>query len=61
MLIVTGCANAVSEEAAKVALDPLVTAHAAALAGCDLDLMRSTGRDLIATYDAAFGFVECAE
>jgi hypothetical protein len=32
-------------------LDPLVTAHAAALGGSDVAKMRATGRDLIATYD----------
>jgi hypothetical protein len=59
LLTVTGCASAVSEGAAKLTLDPLVTAHAAALAGCDLDLMRQTGRNMIATYDAVLAFAAC--
>lgn len=58
-LIVSGCATVVSNDAAKLILDPLVTAHAAALGGCDVDQMRSTGRDLIATYDAVFAFAAC--
>lgn len=32
-----------------------MTKHAAALAGDDVDLMRHTGRVVIATYDAAVG------
>lgn len=52
LMIVSGCAGEVSETAVLDRLDPLVTKHAAALAGDDVPLMRRTGRDLIATYDA---------
>ena len=37
------------------ALAKPMTAHAAALAGDDVDAMRRTGRVVIATYDAAVG------
>ena len=36
-------------------LDPLMTAHARALAGEDVAAMRATGRAVIATYDAGRG------
>lgn len=36
-------------------LDPLMTAHAAALAGDNVAEMRRTGRVVIATYDAGRG------
>lgn len=55
MMTVTGCLNGVSNNALEVALDKPMTKHASALAGDDVALMRSTGRDLIATYDAARG------
>ena len=55
MLTVSGCASAVSDSAMVAALDRPMTAHAAALAGDDVAMMRRTGRDLIATYDAAAG------
>lgn len=54
-LIVTGCTNAVSDSAVVAVLDRPMTAHAAALAGDDVPLMRRTGRNLISTYDAAAG------
>ncbi|QRZ14744.1 hypothetical protein JWJ88_17415 [Paracoccus methylovorus] len=54
-LIVTGCTSAVNDSALSTVLDRPMTTHAAALAGDDVALMRRTGRDLIATYDAATG------
>lgn len=54
MLILSGCASAGSDSVYS-RLDPLVIVHAAALAGDDVAKMRSTGRDLIATFDAARG------
>lgn len=55
LLTVTGCASAVSEGGAtELTLDPLETAHAAALAGCDVDLNRQTGRALIPRRRSAF-------
>ena len=53
MLIESGCASAVNDSAMIAVLDRPMTAHAAALAGDDVAEMRRTGRDLIATYDAA--------
>lgn len=49
-----GCVNvgSTSQSAVLDRLDPLVTAHAAALAEDDVAQMRRTGRALIATYDA---------
>ena len=58
MTTVSGCATAPSEGAATATLDrlaPLMTDHARALAGEDVAEMRSTGRRLIATYDAGRG------
>lgn len=52
-LIVTGCTSAANDSAMVTVLDQPMTAHAAALAGDDVALMRRTGRNLIATYDAA--------
>ena len=52
-LIVTGCTSAANDSAMATVLDRPMTAHAAALAGDDVTLMRRTGRNLIATYDAA--------
>ena len=57
-MTLSGCATAPSEGAAVATLDrldPLMTAHARALAGEDISKMRSTGRRLIATYDAGRG------
>ncbi len=57
MLTMTACGST-SEGAATATLDrldPLMTAHARALAGEDVDQMRATGRRLIATYDAGRG------
>lgn len=51
----TGCAIAVSDEALTTIMTPLVDAHAASLAAEDVADMRRTGRDLIATFDAATG------
>ena len=54
MLILAGCASApVSDSALAAALKRPMTKHAAALAGDSVPEMRRTGRDLIATYDAA--------
>ena len=57
MLTLTGCGS--TSEGAAVAtldrLDPLMTAHARALAGEDVAAMRATGRAVIATYDAGRG------
>lgn len=56
-MIVTGCASAVpaTDSVMATALSKPMTAHAAALAGDDVDTMRRTGRVVIATYDAAVG------
>lgn len=52
----SGCfVGATGQTAVLDRLDPLMTAHAAALAGDDVALMRSTGRAVIATYDAGVG------
>lgn len=55
MLIASGCATAprVDTPAAVKRIAALATPHAAALAGDDVAEMRRTGRDLIATIDAA--------
>lgn len=55
LTMLTGCTVAVSDSALATALRRPMTAHAAALAGDDVQAMRRTGRDLIATYDAAVG------
>lgn len=56
MLILAGCASApVSDSALATALRRPMTEHAAALAGDSLPEMRRTGRNVIATYDAAVG------
>lgn len=56
-MIVTGCASAVpaTDSVMATALSKPMTAHAAALAGDDVDAMRRTGRVVVATYDAAVG------
>lgn len=55
-LIAAGCATAPASDSALVAvLDRPMTAHAAALAGDSVPEMRRTGRNVIATYDAAVG------
>lgn len=53
-ILSSGCVSApvTDGDAYRLALDPLVNRHVDALAGCDINLMRSTGRDLVATYDA---------
>ena len=57
MLTLTACGSI--DEGAAIAtldrLDPLMTAHARALAGEDVAAMRATGRAVIATYDAGRG------
>lgn len=54
-LIVSGCASApeVDTRAAVKRIQAVATPHAAALAGDDVVEMRRTGRNLIATIDAA--------
>ena len=57
MTIASGCVSAAPDGASRV-LDRLadpITEHAAALAGDDVALMRSTGRRVIAIYDAGVG------
>jgi len=55
-LIVSGCATApTSQNAVLDRLAAPIDAHAAALAGDDVALMRSTGRTVIAIYDAGVG------
>ena len=57
-MMLSGCASGVPEGAAIATLDrldPLMTAHARALAGEDVAAMRATGRAVIATYDAGRG------
>ena len=57
ILTLTACGS-VNEGAAIATLDrldPLMTAHARALAGEDVAAMRATGRAVIATYDAGRG------
>ena len=57
ILTLTACGSI--DEGAAIAtldrLDPLMTAHARALAGEDVAAMRATGRAVIATYDAGRG------
>lgn len=56
ILMLSGCTSAVVSDSAMVSvLDRPMTQHAAALADDDVAAMRRTGRDLIATYDAAKG------
>ena len=57
MTIVTGCVSAAPDGAGRVLerLEGPLTAHAAALAGNDVALMRATGRKVIAIYDAGVG------
>ena len=55
--IVSGCVSAAPDGASRV-LDRLegpITRHAAALAGDDVAMMRATGREVIAIYDAGLG------
>ena len=55
-LMLAGCATApVSDSALAAALKRPMTKHAAALAGDSVPEMRRTGRNVIATYDAAVG------
>lgn len=55
-LMLAGCATApVSDSALAAALKRPMTKHAAALAGDSVPEMRRTGRNVIATYDAAAG------
>ncbi|MBW4709584.1 hypothetical protein KX928_17495 [Roseobacter sp. YSTF-M11] len=56
-LILIGCATEapLNARAALDRLQDLATPHAAALAGEDVNEMRRTGRDLIASIDAAAG------
>lgn len=61
MLTVSGCAPVVSAEAFTDELDPLVTAHAAALAdGTEAEKLQ-TGRDLISTYDCVTAKESCPQ
>ena len=54
--MLAGCATApVSDSALAAALKRPMTKHAAALAGDSVPEMRRTGRNVIATYDAAVG------
>jgi len=55
MLIVSGCETVASNDAARDVLGPRMTAHAAALAEDGGPRSLTTGRALIATYDAVFG------
>lgn len=55
MLILAGCTVAASDSALATALRRPMTEHAAALSGEDVAAMRRTGRNVIATYDAAVG------
>lgn len=52
--IAAGCVNgsAGSSDGLATALKPPLTRHAEALVGEDVNRMRSTGRDVLATYDA---------
>lgn len=53
LTILTGCGVGVSDSALIDGIEPAIKAHATALAGDDVDLMRRTGRVLIAQIDAA--------
>ena len=55
MTTVSGCVSEGSAVATVKRLGPLMTEHAAALAGNDVPLMRQTGRKVISTYDAGVG------
>jgi hypothetical protein len=58
LTMLSGCVNEVSGDGASRVLERLedpITDHAAALAGSDVALMRSTGRKVIAIYDAGVG------
>ena len=57
VMIGSGCDPAAKgrDSVLAPALAKPMTQHAAALAGDDVDLMRHTGRVVIATYDAAVG------
>lgn len=56
LMMLTGCGGERTSDSALVTvLDRPMTVHATALAGDDVPAMRRTGRDLIATYDAAVG------
>jgi len=54
-MLLNGCVSAVDAPAALDRLDLLVTRHAAALGGGDVNQMRRTGFDLISGFDAARG------
>ena len=53
--IAAGCTTEVSDSALATALKRPMTEHAAALADNSVPEMRRTGRNVIATYDAAVG------
>lgn len=55
ILTLNGCISGADDSALVAVLDRPMTAHAAALAGDSVPDMRRTGRNLIATYDAAVG------
>lgn len=55
LTMLAGCVSGASDSALVAVLDRPMTAHAAALAGDSVPDMRRTGRNLIATYDAAVG------
>lgn len=62
MMIGSGCATeGVSVEGVRDVLDPLVTAHATALAKDGGSESVKTGRTLIATYDCVMEEKKCAE
>jgi len=52
-LTLSSCGVVANDSAMTTVLEPLMTNHAAALAGNDIAPMRRTGRILISTYDAA--------
>lgn len=57
LTIASGCISAAPDGASRVLerlADP-ISEHASALAGEDVALMRSTGRKVIAIYDAGYG------
>ena len=54
-LMLSGCETVGSLPAVIEEIDPLMTLHASALGGSDISLMRSTGRNLIAVWDATTG------
>lgn len=55
MTILSGCAIGGSADALLSRMEPLEAAHARALSKSDVDTLRSTGRDLLATLEAARG------